>query len=299
MDALTRMTAQLPEDLPAALLLSVHMPPLGRSLLPEILSRSTPLKVSFAENGSPIEYGSMLIAPPDRHLIVEKEHVHLSRGPKENHVRPAINPLFRSAALAYGPRVIGVLLSGALDDGVSGLWELKRRGGIGVVQSPDDAGHPNIPLNAISHVGADHIGTAEEIGVLLRGLTRQTVGEKIQEAIPMAGIPTSISCPECRGHLDLFLEGDLAEYRCRVQHTYSPEAMIAAHAETEERTLWSAVVTLEEGAEVAEKLAPKLPEDVRAMVQESIGRRREAARQIRGFIESVNGRYPHSARGAR
>jgi two-component system chemotaxis response regulator CheB len=289
-DALTRVLAQLPANFPAAILVTLHVSPLGVSLLPKVLARAGKLPVTHAQNGETMERGKVLVAPPDQHMIVENSHVHLTRGPKENHSRPSINPMFRSASIIYGPRVIGVLLSGALDDGVSGLWEIKRRGGLTVVQSPDDARHPNMPRNAANNVEVDHVGTAEEIGILLRGLTREQVTGIAPENNALLGIPTEISCPECRGALDLYVEGDLVEYRCRVKHTYSPEAMIAAHSETEERTLWSAVVTLEEGADVAEKLAPKLPEDVRPNAEKNINRNREAARQIRCIIERMNGK---------
>src|SRR5215471_1830119 len=200
-DALRDLLAQLPGEFPGALLLTVHVPPLGDSLLPNILTRAGPLRATHAQDGSLIEPGKILVAPPDLHMIVEDSHVHLTHGPKENHARPAINPLFRSAALAFGPRVIGVLLSGSLDDGVAGLWEIKRRGGITVVQAPEDARHPNMPRNAMAHVAVDHLGTAAEIGVLLRGLACEEVSETNPEVHGMPGIPTSLTCPECRGAL--------------------------------------------------------------------------------------------------
>ena len=288
-DALTRMIGQLPADFPAAVLLTVHIPPIGESLLPVVLRRAGALRAMHARDGERIEQGKMLIAPPDRHMIVEDRHVHLTRGPKENYARPAIDPMFRSAAAAYGARVVGIMLSGALDDGVAGLWEIKRRGGISIVQTPEDARHPNMPRNAMAHVPVDHIGTAAEIGVLLRGLTLENVPETPVEIHRMAGIPTSISCPECRGSLELFSNGGgILEYRCRVKHAYSPEAMLAAHSETEERTLWSAVVALEEGAELAENLAPNLPDDTKNSAQETVKRNREAARGIRRVIEGFN-----------
>jgi len=289
-DALRNLLAQLPAEFPGAVLVTVHIPPLGDSRLPNVLTHAGPLRAMHAQDGSLIETGKILVAPPDLHMIIEDGHVHLTHGPKENHVRPAINPLFRSAALAYGPRVIGILLSGALDDGVAGLWEIKRRGGIIVVQTPEDARHPNMPRNAMAHVAVDHVGTAAEIGVLLRGLAREVVSDRSPEIQGMPAIPTSLTCPECRGSLELHLDGGVIEYWCRVKHNYAPETILAAHAETEERTLWSAVVALEEGAELADNLSPTLPEDVRTEAQQKIARNRNAASQIRRLLDGLNGK---------
>ena len=186
-DALRCLVAQLPAEFPGALLVTLHVPPLGQSQLPNILSDAGPLPAMHAEDGARIELGKILVAPPDLHMIVEDGHVHLNRGPRENHARPAINPLFRSAALAYGPRLVGILLSGALDDGVAGLWEIKRRGGIAIAQLPEDARHPNMPRNAMTHVAVDHVGTAAEIGVLLRGLACEDVSDKNPELKGISG----------------------------------------------------------------------------------------------------------------
>jgi two-component system chemotaxis response regulator CheB len=288
LDAVRRMIANIPPDIPAAMLLVVHTYNMGPSLMPEILSRVGTLPASHAEDGAPIQHGRILIAPPDRHLLVEDAHVHLTRGPKENHTRPAVNPLFRSAAAAYGPRVIGVVLSGALDDGVAGLWEIKRQGGLAIAQSPEDAVHPNMPASAIANVPVDHIAPAGEIGSLLGRLCRENVSVAAAEVNPMARVPINITCPECRGALNLLRENNGVEFQCRVKHTYSPEAMLSAHLETQERALWAAVVALEEGADLAQKLGPYLSEDIRPRELSSIDRNTNAAREIRRLIQDMN-----------
>ena len=138
-EALTRLIGELPSGLPAALFVVLHIPPTAPSMLPLILNRRSALRAHHAREGEIIEMDKVYIAPPDRHLLVKRGHVRLSRGPRENGSRPAVDPLFRSAAIAYGPRVIGVVLSGNLGDGTAGLAAIKARGGIAVVQDPTDA----------------------------------------------------------------------------------------------------------------------------------------------------------------
>src|SRR5215472_10518435 len=135
-EALQRLVSQLPASLPAAVFAVMHVYYRARSSLPEILTRAGALIAIHPENGTPIEHGRIYVAPPDQHLIVERDHVHLSSGPKEQHQRPCINVTFRSAASAYAERVAGVILTGQMDDGTAGLWEIKRRGGIAIVQNP-------------------------------------------------------------------------------------------------------------------------------------------------------------------
>lgn len=170
MDALKQVFRDLPADLPATVLVVLHLNPLSSSMLPEILQRNTQLRVRHPRDGEKIEPGVAYVAPPDRHLVVEDSIVQLTSGPRENRHRPAVDPLFRSAALFYGPKVIGVILSGSLDDGTAGLWEIKRRGGTAVVQDPADALHSGMPRSAVSNVDVDHILPLSEIGALLASL---------------------------------------------------------------------------------------------------------------------------------
>lgn len=158
------LLSHLPADLGASLFVVLHSRPFNDSHLPRILSRAGPLVASHPKNGEPVRRGLIYVAPRDLHMVVNDGKVALNAAPKESGTRPAINPLFRSAALAYGPRVIGVVLTGVLDDGTAGLWEIKRHGGLAVVQSPEDALYPGMPRSAIANVPVDHV-------VPLRGMS--------------------------------------------------------------------------------------------------------------------------------
>ncbi len=154
-EALIRLTSALPRDLPASLFVVLHTPARSKSMLPAILSRSGNLPAIHAEHGSAIEPGCIYVARPDHHLIIKPGFVSVTQGPRENRQRPAIDPLFRSAALAYGHRVVGVVLSGSLDDGTSGLVSIKARGGTAIVQDPADALFDSMPRSAIENVAVD------------------------------------------------------------------------------------------------------------------------------------------------
>ena len=175
-EAVSTLVAGLPADLPAAVCVVVHMRPYGESRLAELMDRAGPLRALVAEHGARVRPGTIYVAVPDRHLLVERDRdgavLRLTSGPRENRNRPAVDPLFRSAALAFGPRVIGVVLSGALDDGTAGLWAVRDRGGIAVVQEPADALVSSMPRSAIDEVGADHVAPARALGALLGRLAR-------------------------------------------------------------------------------------------------------------------------------
>src|SRR5919202_4143414 len=172
LEALREVVATLPPALPAAVCVVWHMSAESPGLLPEILERAGPLPAAHPEDGEPLQPGRIAVAPPDRHLLLEPGYVRLTRGPKENHFRPAIDPLFRSAAAAYGPRVIGVVLSGALDDGTAGLWTIKDRGGLAVVQDPDDALFAAMPRSALENVDVDARRPVAELGPVLAVLAQ-------------------------------------------------------------------------------------------------------------------------------
>ncbi len=199
-EALQRLACQFPKDFPAAVFVVVHLPPRTRSFLPDILSKVAVLPAAHPEDGESIQHGRIYIAPPDRHLVIERDHVHLSLGPREQHHRPCINVTFRSAAGSCGERVTGVILTGELDDGTAGLWEVKRRGGITVVQNPEEADFPSMPLNALREAGADYIVRLAETGPLL---CRLAAGEgkpsKKFEVTEMEPELTDMTCPDCRG----------------------------------------------------------------------------------------------------
>jgi two-component system, chemotaxis family, protein-glutamate methylesterase/glutaminase len=285
---LMTIASSLPADFPGTLFVVVHMWASAKSELAPIMARSGPLPVIPVVDGLPIQRGKIYVAQPNAHLLLERGHLHVTRGPKENHTRPAINPTFRSAAAAFGNRVIGVLLSGVLDDGVAGLWEIKRQGGIAIVQDPDDAQHSEMPRNALENVAVDHKVTAAAIPPLLTKLVLEdTQMGQIQEGTTTGGTPTRLTCPECRGSLERFQEGKIVEYRCRVKHTYSAETMLSAHAEAQERTLWAAVVALEEGAELVENVSQTLPSHQRKRLVQEIQQKRQLAQSIRLGIENL------------
>jgi two-component system chemotaxis response regulator CheB len=274
-EALMNLVRALPPDLPAAVCIVLHLPAQSPSMLPNILARAGALPVAQARDRAPIEHGQIYVAPPDHHLLVERGHLRIVHGPRENRHRPAVDPLFRSAARAYGPRVLGVILTGTLDDGTAGLQAIKQRGGLAIVQDPEDALYPGMPRSAIEHVAVDYILPLAEIAPLLVRLAHQPVDEQAAPAVSkeMAqeikvaqmdmdmmtsddhpGAPSAFSCPECGGVLWELRDGDLVRFRCRTGHAYSPESVLAGQADVLEEALWVALKTLEEHASLSRRL---------------------------------------------
>ena len=182
-EALIELFSVLPQDLPAAVFVVCHLSPQSEGVLPAALSRNGNLRAVNATDREQIIPGRVYVAPPDHHLLVEPGFVRVTQGPKENRFRPAIDPLFRSAAYAYGPRVIGVVLTGALDDGTAGLWAIKERGGLAIVQDPDDALFPSMPLSALTNVQVDYRVPLSEIAPLLVRLVSEPAGEEEVQAM--------------------------------------------------------------------------------------------------------------------
>lgn len=211
--ALKKLFRSLGADLQAALFVVLHVPPHHPSFLPKILQLETAMPVAHADDGEAIQNGRVYIAPPNRHLLIESGHLHLGAGPRENRARPAINALFRSAALAYGPRVVGVVLSGSLDDGTAGLWEIKRRGGVAVVQAPEDAEHKQMPASAIANVHVDYQVPIKEMGNVLKSLVDRPVEPSNGEPERVVPEPTKLTCPDCHGPIHRFRCGRITEYR--------------------------------------------------------------------------------------
>jgi two-component system chemotaxis response regulator CheB len=276
-EALSRLAGDLPRDLRAAVLVVLHVSR-GRSLLPEILTRSGRLRAFHPDDGESLEYGRIYVAPPDRHLIVEPGRVRVVQTASENGVRPAVDPLFRSAARAYGSRVIAVVLTGALDDGTAGIAAVKAAGGTTVVQDPEEALAPGMPRSAIASGSVDHVLPLRDIPVLLAALVDEQAPSRRVDAdhphlrrmepdledMPLAvhhgdrpGKPSIFSCPACHGTLWEADEAGLLRFRCRVGHVYSPETMLAAQTDEVDRALWVALRTLEERAAMAHKLAER------------------------------------------
>jgi two-component system, chemotaxis family, protein-glutamate methylesterase/glutaminase len=289
--ALKRLAAGLPEDFPASMFIVLHMASDRTSILPQILSKETKLPVTFAQEKEPIRAGHIFIAPPNYHLLIEQDHMHLASGPREHFSRPAINPLFRSAAHAYGGRVIGVILSGRLDDGVAGLWEIKRRGGLAVVQDPAEAEHPSMPASALENVEVDY---TVEIGAMPPLLSRLVMEDGQMEQKTMEagqaqeGDPVDLTCPDCRGGLREYHFGKVVEYRCRVGHAHSPLSMIWNHREAQERALWAALVALEEGATLSTHLAGSLGKEAYAREAEDKARHAETLKALIMSIKDFN-----------
>jgi two-component system, chemotaxis family, protein-glutamate methylesterase/glutaminase len=168
---LVELLGRLPQDFPAAFMVAAHLDPHRASHLPDILSRATPLRVVSAEHGTTVTEGTVYVSVPDRHLILAGAQIRLTRGPRENHSRPAIDVLFRSCALSLGPKAIGVVLTGALDDGTAGLWAIKDRRGQAIVQLPQEAEFPSMPQNALLHVATDYVARIADMpGIFLKAI---------------------------------------------------------------------------------------------------------------------------------
>lgn len=275
-EALIELVGNLPPDIPVALFVVLHVSATETSLLPQILARRTSLTVKHAEDGEPIQLGYVYVAPPDRHLLVNKDHVRVVRGPRENNHRPAIDPLFRSAALAYGRRVVGVVLSGSLDDGAVGLQAVSRAGGTGIVQDPDDALHRDMPEHAIAAGEPDYVAPLERIPGLLAQMTQDPVDDETAEeqnelaretayaefdisteTLP-PGEKSVFGCPDCGGVLYELEDGGLLRYRCRIGHAYASESLDAAQEEAVELALGTALRQLEERAVLSRRLARRM-----------------------------------------
>jgi two-component system, chemotaxis family, protein-glutamate methylesterase/glutaminase len=264
-DVLLRVVERLPPDVSAAFCIVLHVPPAGPSLLHAILGRRTELPVSVPEDGEPLQRGRIYVAPPDRHLTVSDGRLWLGRGPKENGVRPAVDPMLRSLATAYGERAVAVILSGALGDGSAGAVVVKQAGGAVVVQDPDDATVPSMPESAIAAVGAvDAVLPAGEIGPALARLTDDAPAIRVEVTMSTpgaveperpAGPPSGFTCPECNGSLWEFSEGELVRYRCRVGHAYTEDSMVVQQGSAVEAALWPALEMLEERAEFLDRVA--------------------------------------------
>jgi two-component system chemotaxis response regulator CheB len=305
-DVLMRVVEKLSPDLPAAVCVVLHVPATGRSLLPEILGRTTELPVGVPEDGEPVRPGRIYIAPPDRHLTVAGGRLWLSRGPKENGVRPAVDPLLRSLADAYGDHAVAVILSGALGDGSAGAVAVKQAGGAVLVQDPEEATVPSMPETALRAVGAvDAVLRASEIGPALARLAVDA--PLIREELIMGspdeaelerppGPPSAFTCPECNGSLWEVSEGELVRYRCRVGHAYSEDSMVVEQGSAVETALWSALELLEERAEFLDRVAerhgdhrPRMRDRFTAAAADA----RERAEMLRKAL-GIQGGEPHA-----
>jgi two-component system chemotaxis response regulator CheB len=257
LDAMLTIAAGLPRAFAGSVFVVSHIGP-HRSHLPELLSRSGPLPAKHPEDGEPISPGLIYVAPPDRHMLVRPDVIRLSRGPRQHFTRPAVNPLFRSAAQTFGPRVIGIVLSGAGSDGAAGLGQVKRAGGIAVVQDPATALYPEMPRSAGTAVPPDHVVGAGELPALLLRLSLQMVEAPVATTMSteIEGLeePVALTCPECGGAVRRVGNGLLAEYRCHTGHRFSGTEMATEQSDGLDRAVGVAVRVLNERVELCRQM---------------------------------------------
>lgn len=264
---LSSILGALPASFPASIFVVIHTSPETPGMLPSVLRRRVALPIDYADDGASIEPGHVYIAPPDRHLLLENRHLEVTRGPRENGFRPAADPLFRTAALHYGARVIGIILSGGLSDGIHGLATIKARGGIAVVQQVEEASATSMPKNAIRNVDVDHVVPAAVIPALLMRLVNESAAAEPATAASasaheepdraergtqglrdqtMPGPASGFTCPECGGALWETADRTLTRFTCHVGHAYNADALASGMAEKLEQALWTALRVLEE-----------------------------------------------------
>jgi two-component system chemotaxis response regulator CheB len=299
-EALQTLLHALPADLPAAVLVVLHLPGGARSALPAILDRVCALPVRQAVHGDFLEPGTVTVGVPDRHLMIVGNRIVLSRGPRENSHRPAVDVLFRSAARDAGRRVVAVVLSGALDDGTAGMIAVRSRGGVGLAQDPADAMYSSMPQHAAEVGGAEHVVPVEKMSALLSELLAEEV-ELVEEPEPselmaaetaMAhldvetlnaddrpGTPSGFGCPTCHGALFSITEGGMERFRCRVGHAWSPEALDAEQAQALEAALWMALRGLEERAALSLRMGRRAEQRGHQISAETFRQRHDEAQQ--------------------
>jgi two-component system chemotaxis response regulator CheB len=299
-EATLRIAEALPPDLPASILLAIHIASGSASNLPKLLALRGRIAARFAKDGEEPQRGVIHVARADRHLVLSDGTLQLSRGPHENGFRPSIDTMFRSAAIAAGARVVGVVLSGSLDDGTAGLVAVRRAGGIAVVQEPADASFPDMPRNAIRGAGADHIVTLDEIAPLLVRLTNEPAEPpSIGVVRGEAGTGyTPFVCPDCGGVLSLDEEG-LPSFRCQVGHRWNGKGLASKQAEQLEVALWAALRTLQEHVRLSRTLEQRALARGHPKTARRFGlRARESAHRL-GLVRDVLGLSRPRRKGAK
>lgn len=308
------LASQLPIDFPAAVFIVWHLQADSPGVLPEVLARCGSLPAKNATDGERLKMGQIYVAPPDHHMLVDPDQVRVTKGPKENRFRPAVDPLFRSAAVSFGSGVIGVILSGGLDDGTSGLSTVKEYGGTSVVQDPNDAESSSMPESALNNVNVDYCVLGEELGNLLIRLVAEEAMEvpevslnnnnhKTEIEIRIAaeenafemginelGEASNFSCPDCHGVMRRLKQGNILRFRCHTGHAYSSETLLATLSESVETSLWSTVRAMEEAVMLLDHMAFHL-NDTSVKVAEQYSQKardvQERTRILRGFVIDV------------
>ncbi|MGV3773806.1 MAG: chemotaxis protein CheB [Verrucomicrobiales bacterium] len=309
-EALQKIVHDLPVNYQGTIFVVVHTSSSSPNVLHKILANAGKLPASTGKDWEEFRPGHIYVAPADYHFIIEKAgHMRLSRGPKENRFRPAVDPLFRSAAYAFGPRVVGIVLTGFLDDGTAGLWAVKEQGGTAIVQNPEEAMAPPMPLNALKHVEVDHCITLQKIPPLLIQLSNTPASEKgvkpvtkrmqaevniakedkaINSGILEWGEPSIYACPECHGVLLQLKEGSNIRFRCHTGHAYSVETLLTEITEQTEESLWNAIRSLEEAALLMHRMADHLKAhqhtEAAVLLQGKAGESMERADRIREVL---------------
>jgi two-component system chemotaxis response regulator CheB len=312
-EALRTLVSGLPPEFPAAILVVLHVASEGTSVLAQILGRSGPLPSSFAIDGERLQRGHVYVAPADHHLLVRDGIAHLSQGPRENGHRPAIDPLFRSAARAGGARCVGVVLSGLLDDGASGLQLVHNHGGATVVQHPDDAMFPSMPLAALEATSVDRVVPIAQMADVLcelvdvpldrsapaelpedppseraiNGRDRVEIEDPSQTALLVEGPPTALTCPECGGALWEHDNGGTRRYTCHVGHAYSQGSLVEEQGRALETSLWSAVRSLEERADIQRRLARRASGGRRGLYEDRAAEAADHATALREMLGRI------------
>jgi two-component system chemotaxis response regulator CheB len=315
-DTLQQLVAGLPGEFPATVLVVLHVPSTGRSVLPDILSRKGPLPAAFARDGEEARRGQIYVAPADHHMLLHEDRISLTQGPRENGHRPAVDPLFRSAARAVGPRCIGVILSGLLDDGAAGLRLVKQLGGAALVQDPAQAMFPSMPQAALAMTPVDVVAPADKIAAELCRLidtsllyppprvaenpgnphptdrTTANGDDRVEAEDPrdtaelLEGPPTGLTCPECGGALWAQDDGDVTRFACHVGHAYSLSSLLEEQGRGLEMTLWSAVRALEERADIHRRVARRVGGKRDRVYEQRASEAEEHARALRAILTS-------------
>jgi two-component system chemotaxis response regulator CheB len=300
LESLLRVLDGLPGDFRAAVLVVLHIPARGSELLPSVIQRRSAIPVAFAGDGAPITPGTVTVAPPDHHLLVTPQALRVVRGPRENRHRPAIDPLFHSAVEAFGPRVIGVILSGSGGDGAAGMAAIQQHGGRLLVQHPQDALFASMPQAVLDVTEVDATLHTGDIAPQLLRLVEEQVADSEEVTVPASdqdqdqlqfedesreyvlhGSPSPYSCPDCGGVLWVRHDGSLTHYRCRVGHAYSTESLLDAQQDVYEAALWTALRALEEKADLYGALAQRAQErGQRRMQRQFVERQAELAPHI-------------------
>ncbi|MBV9461769.1 MAG: chemotaxis protein CheB [Bradyrhizobium sp.] len=303
---LKEILGRLPADLPAAVFVVLHIPAQGIGILSTVASAATKLPVVQAESGMVIKNGHIYLAAPDTHLLLAESHIMLGRGPRENMVRPAIDALFRSAALQYGPRVIGILLSGFLSDGAAGLTAIKQCGGLALVQDPKDAIADEMPLRALEATTVDLCVPSTKIGDVLSDLVREEAGTRLpvppevrleveiaagerigSDKLTRIADPAALTCPSCGGVLSEIKSAHPLRFRCQVGHAYTADALAREQESKVDEALRVALRIIEERAELVHRMAEDGRHSGRAAVAQMYDARAAEYREYADMIRRV------------